>query len=125
MYIRFTTLRRDEAARTACGVFQAALDVWYERPDLSGCWQVREIRRELNWFNTHLNAPERMWYRPDNRAGRSGVCWFKPTATIHVRRARYMAWLLSDLGIATEELKSLRPGQIIWQDRHQLVSIMG
>ncbi|MBD3679189.1 MAG: hypothetical protein HUJ27_12425 [Rhodobacteraceae bacterium] len=123
MYLRFTTFANDEDSRTSLGIFQAAADIWYDRPELSHLWQVAELRRELDWFNEHLERPDRRWYRPYKRAERSGVCWFKPDATTHIHRARYMAWLLADLGVATTVLRAASFDQVIWQDRHQVVAI--
>lgn len=123
MYIRFISYSRDAAARTMTGIFQTGLDAWYDRPDLVGLWQLSEIHREFDWFNEHLDIPDRLWYRPYRRGERSGVCWFKSTASEHISRARYLAWLLADIGIATRVLRARRLHNILWQDQHQIVAI--
>ena len=123
MYLRFTTLVRDKDARAPLGIFQAAFEVWYDRADLNDLWQVAELRRELDWVNDHLDCPDRRWYRPYRRAERSGVCWFRAQATLHVQRARYMAWLLEDLGLPTCEHRAHDLYGVIWQDRHQVVAL--
>ncbi len=122
MYIRFESTVRDAEARCNQGVFCAALDVWYDRPDLHALWQVHEMRRVLDWFNIHLNPPMRTQYRPDRKARISGVCWFRATACRPVSQGRYLAWLLNDIGLPISERRATDPGRVLWSDAHQVVA---
>lgn len=122
MYIRFESRVRDYDARCNQGVFCAAFDVWYDRDDLQNLWQVQEMRRVLDWFNDHLNAPMRVSYRPGKKAEINGVCWFRATSGVFVSRGRYLAWLLEDLGYPITERHTRHPGRFLWEDAHQVVA---
>lgn len=125
MYIRFESRVRDHDARCNQGVFCAAFDVWYDRDDLRGLWQVDELRRTLDWFNDHLSAPLRVSYRPGRKAAISGVCWFRPTSCVFVSKGRYLAWLVEDLGYPIMERHARIPGRVLWEDAHQVVAAQG
>lgn len=122
MYIRFESSVPDRDARCNQGVFCTAFDIWYDQPHLRHLWQVAEMRRLLDWFNEHLDAPERMYYRPNRKAELSGVCWFRSAAHACVDEGRYLAWLLCDLGHPIEEKRSTSPGRILWEDTNQIVA---
>ena len=40
-------------------------------------------------------------------------------------RASYVAWILSENGARIDELRSERPGTMIWGDNHQIVALAG
>lgn len=120
MYIRFAQTRRDPLCRVAPGVFQASHRLpRFDRTD----WRHHEISRLYGWFNEHLEVPDRLAARVGRHGPRYGVCWFDDGARDHISEARYLAWLLSEIGIPIEELRSPRPGVPIWQDAHQVVVI--
>lgn len=120
MYIRFAQTRRDPVCRVAPGLFHAFHSLpRFDRED----WRHHEIRRLNVWFNHNLDRPDRLAARVSRFAPRRGVCWFSDAAGEHVSNARYLAWLLSDVGIPIEELRSPRPGTLIWEDPHQIVVI--
>lgn len=123
MYLRFASFVRDANARTTRGIFQSAFQILHERDDLWDDWRHAELRREFDWFNTRLAIPDRFWYRPWRRAERSSVCWFRASAAEHVGRARYAAWLLGELGLATQEHRARHLHGVIWHDRHQVVTL--
>lgn len=120
MYIRFEGTSYDDWSRGCCGVFQTAGAL--DKTTLHS-WHMAEIRRECDWFNDNLTFPRRLFYRPNRKAEISGLCWFRATADEYVSRARYLAWLLNDLGVFVEERKSLTPGRVLWQDDHQIVAV--
>lgn len=121
MYLRFESpLLRDRRSHCALGLFQTLrrLD---DRPDLTSCWQMTELLRLYKWFNENLGIPER--FRLQRRCSApNGICWFRATATDCISNARYMAWLLDDLGQPLEERRSKTPGRVIWQDDYQVVA---
>ncbi|MEO0568456.1 MAG: hypothetical protein AAF066_12040 [Pseudomonadota bacterium] len=121
-FIRFITPKQDQWSRVETGIFQCGLDLWYEDTDTS-CLITKAIRSELEWFNEHLDCPDRFFYRVGKKAERSGVCWFKDESGEHVRRARNMAQLLAKLGAETRQIRCEYPGTILWQDSHQVVAL--
>ncbi len=121
MYVRFIREEFLAEARCHAGFFDAAYDAWYDRGDTD--WRHVELRRELDWFNARLDTPDRFRQKIGRGRPRPGVCWFRDSATDHVSRARYVAYLLGELGRPIAELRSPGPGTVIWQDAHQIVAI--
>lgn len=120
MYVRFEGTSYDCWSRGYCGVFQTAGDI--DKTALNS-WHLDEIKRECAWFNDNLSFPRRLFYRPNSKAEISGLCWFLASADEYVNRARYLAWLLNDLGVLVVERKSWTPGRVLWQDDHQIVAV--
>ncbi len=118
MYIRFAQTRRDPVCRVAPGLFHARLPR-FDRED----WRHHEISRLHGWFNRNLDVPDQLAARMSRFGPRRGVCWFVGDASEHVSNARYLAWLLSEIGVPIDELRSSRPGVRIWEDPHQIVVI--
>lgn len=123
MFIRFESPVRDGYSRANLGIFQTIGRCLSDTPRDQRGWQHAELRREVNWFNDQMDVPHRLYYRGGRRAGRSGICWFRDHATEHIERARYMAWLLDDLGTPILMRLSDTPGSILWQDPHQVVAL--
>ena len=120
MFIRFAQLQRDPDARVAPGLFQALNHLpATEGPD----WRRSEIARTYDWFTENLDRPDVLAARFSRYGPRRGVCWFHDTATDHIEQARYLAWLLTDIGLPIRELRAHAPGQTIWQDAAQAVII--
>lgn len=122
MYIRFESLERDHNSRGCAGVFQIALDHWYDFPEQRAVWQMVEARRVLNWFNNRLPCPETVSYRKGREAMVTGLCWFRSDANEHIAQARYLSFLMRDLGHYIHERHSQAPGRILWSDPFQVVA---
>lgn len=114
---------RGAQSRANLGIFQTDGDCLRRTPADSRGWHHAELRRELDWFNDRLEAPDRFFYRACRRAERSGICWFRDSATDHITRARYMAWLLTEIGTPIRIRRDAMPGSILWEDRHQVVAL--
>lgn len=122
MYIRFETSIRDDWSRCNHGIFSAAYKVQYESPELKAHWQTQQIWKVVYWFNDNLEAPDQLDWRGGKKSMISGVCWFRDNATRYVSQARYLSWLLNDLGFYVTERRQRNPGRVIWQDAHQVVA---
>lgn len=76
---------------------------------------LAEVRR---WFNDNLEAPSSF--------GRSrlplGICWFKTSATEHIRRIWEMARILERNGVYVKKIRTGRPGYVIYEDEWQVVA---
>ncbi|MFK7945467.1 MAG: hypothetical protein AB8B85_21515 [Paracoccaceae bacterium] len=121
MYIRFVTSELDEWSGAEIGFFQPAIAVKYEKVPADD-WIRTEITDQVDWFNEHLDAPEKLDRSAGLRGRVYGICWFRPEAVEAVSRARYMAWLLTEAGIPVLDLKRRDPGEIIWRDLMQVVA---
>ena len=120
-YVRFANRSRLEADAGIPGVFRAA-HVLKEQGALAEhelVW-LAELDR---WFNEHLHVPSRLALRAGSRQPKVALCWFKDTATVHVRWIRSLAALLREHGVAVEETVSAKPGYIVYEDEHQIAAV--
>jgi len=120
MYVRFITPDWVPYARTRRGFFAAAYRA--ARCHTTPKWLSEQLRQEICWFEENLDVPKAL-SKKTGHGERDGVCWFRDTATTHVSRARYVCWLLSEVGKPTQELRSTRPGTLLWRDDHQVVAL--
>lgn len=121
MYLRFISGVKDTDSGLYTGIFGPAIDRLYDDKDMPR-WLWREMRRTVDWFNNNLDAPARLYGRRRKGRNISGVCWFRATATDHIRHARYLAWLVSEAGDPIREIRCRKPGEIIWRDEYQIVA---
>ncbi len=121
MYIRFVWPVRHAFARAHPGFFYASAHAAYPRDP--GDWRIQEIEREMAWFGEHLAVPKVLRRRAGRHGVRAGICWFRDSAAEHVSRARYVAWLLDDIGVPIVEIRASRAGTEIWADANQIVAI--
>jgi len=120
MYIRFISPTWAAEARTHAGFFAMTYNARYDRR--TPLWMREELGRELQWFNAHLGIPARL-SKETGRGRRNGVCWFRDGASQHISHARYICWILRELGRTTTELRTRRPGTLIWSDDNQVVAL--
>lgn len=121
VYLRFQTARLDAGSHRNEGLFAAAYGLLGD--DGLPWWAWREVRRSLDWFNTHLMRPAR--FTPARNGRRQGLCWFEPAAAACVREARHLAWLCGEHGPPVFEVRARRPGVIVYRDRQQVVAVPG
>ena len=120
MFIRFTLCTFDPSLRAQPGIFQAAGLLPYLADN---DWRGAEIERAYAWFNRHLAVPDALSRAIGRQGLREGVCWFRDEATQCIDQARYLAWLIEEAGLPTQELRSARPGIEIWRDTAQVVAV--
>lgn len=121
MYLRFVTGRIDPDSGLEQGVITVANELW--RAAAAPKWLLGEIRRELDWFNDRLDVPNR--FSPTRRKWnqRYGICWFKPGARDCIDHARELAWMLAEADVATRQIRTHHPGELVWQDANQIVAV--
>ena len=96
MYLRFIapvapggyTVTRSHVAP---GLFGPAYDLWWARDEMTPA--LIGIRRELDWFNANLPAPQRLGVKAKGRWFRDGVCWFRDSARDMLSHAHTLAAL--------------------------------
>jgi hypothetical protein len=121
MYLRFVVPHRDVRTRAERGFFATAYMVKWRSLE-APAWIRDEVTRELNWFDENLDAPRKLGRTAGRFGPVWGLCWFRPEAREAINRARYVGWLLTDVGHPVAGLKRDDPGEIIWQDDCQLVA---
>ncbi len=79
----------------------------------------------LAWFEANLPTPDRFSRTTSKGLSRrrsKGLSWFKPSAETAIRKMRELVEILSRYGYSVEELRTLRPGFVTYEDEHQIVA---
>lgn len=119
MFLRFAISKQDCVSRQPAGVFMAA-------------WELRHSGRlsdpeedhlidVLCWFGSHLKVPRRFSVR--GISGDKAICWFKPTAQIHVEKMWEIVWVLEHHDVGVQMLTTSRPGYIAYEDEAQVAAV--
>jgi hypothetical protein len=119
--VRFVTSKRHPPYGHRSGVFQAAYALWREHRLSGPAHQL--LRALLDWFDDHLAKPERLTRSRYPRAQSTAVCWVRASANEHVIRLRRLAALVQGAGIAVEELRTERPGYVVYEDEIQVAAL--
>jgi hypothetical protein len=121
MFIRFVIAERHDLSDQPRGVF-SALYALEKRGELAP-YELEWFRAAEAWFDAHLRRPERFaWSSRPNAPGRA-VTWLRASATEHVTRMRELVALLEHKSIAVEELRTDRPGYVVYQDEFQVAAM--
>jgi hypothetical protein len=121
MYMRFTITDCDEDSQYAQGIFAAI----YQLEENGGLTELEaEWFRQIElWFNRHLRGPTRLTRSRKPHARNRAICWLKSTAAEHVSRMREAAALLEFKGISVKELRTERPGYVVYEDQYQVAAV--
>jgi hypothetical protein len=118
---RFVTRDRHPPYGHRSGVFATAYDLCGST--VLGDGERKELRALLDWFKANLAVPNRLAVSRHPRAKESAISWMRPSADEHMRKLRQLVALVSANGIAVEELRTARPGYVVYQDDHQVVAL--
>ena len=119
--IRFVTGERHPPYGHRTGVFQAAYKLW--RRDILARPDREDIRALLDWFEDHLAKPERLTPSRHPHGRNTAVSWVRASALEHVTQLRRLVTLVVASGVAVDELRTKRPGYIVYQDDQQVVAL--
>lgn len=121
MYIRFVITQRHSRSGEQRGVFSALYALEDEGQfaphELAWFHSIEE------WFNQNLRRPSRLAWSSRPNAPERAITWLKASATEHVARLRELAALLEYKDIPVEELRTDRPGYIVYEDENQVAAI--
>ena len=115
-YVRFQGLKPCLGTPSKIGIFQLAYELKYS--SVTSEYDDRQIRRDLNWLEMHLDAPSVLDKEQHFRA----ICWFKDAAREPLKRIWSMKRILEEYGYWIDVVKSERPGNIIYEDGWQVVA---
>ncbi len=116
MYVRFATLRQHEESHSPTGVFQAAYAL--RNSGALARYEERQINDALEWFGTHLDAPECLEEPEHYRA----ICWFRHRAVKPMRYIWPMVHVLNEHGVYVRLYKTDDPGIVIYEDDWQVAA---
>ncbi len=79
----------------------------------------------LLWFDYNIEEPDRFnrtkskgWQRRNSQ----GLSWFRASAGAQISKAQQIVALLRKYGHEVEEVRTFRPGFIVYSDAHQVVA---
>ena len=76
------------------------------------------LESELSWLRMHLPSPDCLRDEGNERA----ICWFRSDATRPIEKVRGIVALLESKGVAVEMITLANPGNVIYQDKWQVVA---
>lgn len=116
MSLRFVVPSACQESRRKQGLLTFAHDFRDDGSLEDGAY--RELSAQLLWFNEHLRIPSELREHGTDRA----LSWFKPHAKKPLERMWSLAWWLEGQGQRFEVLKTQDPGQVLYQDKWQVVA---
>ncbi|WP_139802465.1 hypothetical protein [Aurantimonas sp. 22II-16-19i] len=120
--IRFVTRSTHRPFGHRSGVFKIAYQLRRESPTASP--HLPELEELLSWFERNLATPTRFSTSRHPRAQESAISWVRASAGDHVRKLRRLALLVEEAGdICIDELRTERPGYVVFEDDHQVVAL--
>jgi hypothetical protein len=119
--IRFVTRDRHSPYGHRTGVVTAAYALW--RANSLTTHEHEELRAILDWLEEHLARPGRLSVSRHPRAESTALSWMRASAQEHLSRLRRLAALTEAGGTAIDELRTTRPGYVVYQDVHQVVAL--
>jgi hypothetical protein len=121
MYLRFVVSERDESSGREAGIFSALYAL--ERSGELDAGEIAWFREAEAWFNANLPRPDRFAWSARPNAPERAISWLKASASLHISRVRDLVSLLEHKGIAVSELRTGKPGYILYEDDHQVVAM--
>src|SRR5262249_44859298 len=103
------------------GAFAAAYDL--SRASNLGEDERKELRTLLDWFEANLDNPSRLTVSRHPLADESAISCLRISANEHISKLRQLVGLVSVSGIAVDELRTMRPGYVVYEDEHQVVAL--
>lgn len=118
--IRFVTSDRHEPYGHRSGVFQIAYEL--RRENALGEPDHAELSLLLDWFGKHLPQPRRLTISRHPRADDTPLSWLRTSAAEHLSRLRRLTEIVQSSGVPVVELRTTRPGYVVYEDDHQVVA---
>ena len=122
-YLRFVLLQTHPDSGLPSGLFQIAYKVKKNAiiPENERKW----LEELLDWIDANLDRPDR-FNRSSSKGhlhrNSRGISWFKASASDHISKMREIAHILSEHGHFSNEIRTQRPGYIVFEDAYQIVA---
>jgi hypothetical protein len=118
--IRFVTGARHPPFGNRNGIFTVAYDL--SRAGRLPTYEHEELDELLKWFEDHLPIPETFTVSKHPRAEETAISWIRASAHDHVVQLRRLVLLVGAAGFPIDELRTRRPGYVVYEDDHQVVA---
>ena len=121
MFLRFVVSARHVRSDREKGIFSALYEL-EDRGELRE-GEVEWFRESERWLNKNLRRPSRLAWSTRPNAPERALSWFRDSAIEHVSRVRALCELLEHKGIAVTELRTEKPGYVVYEDEFQVVAM--
>ncbi|TQV71265.1 hypothetical protein [Denitrobaculum tricleocarpae] len=123
VFLRFVIQRNHPESGVFLGVFGAAYELLDD--NTTPHWDNERITALLCWFGENLARPTR-FNRTKSKGhyhrSAKGISWLKSSAQDHISKMRELITLLESYGHVTEQIRTQRPGYIVYEDEYQIVA---
>jgi hypothetical protein len=119
--IRLVTHDRHPPYGHRSGAVRAAYALW--RANTLANQEQEELRAISDWLNEHLARPERLTVSRHPHAQSTALSWIRASAQVHLSHLRRLAALVGKGGKVVDELRTNRPGYVVYEDAHQVVAL--
>ena len=120
-YVRFVIARRDEDTDQQMGIFMALYEL--EKSGELTAYEIDWFASIERWFDTNLKRPSNFAWSSRPNAPRRAITWMKTSARDHVARMRELVHLLRHKEIGVDELRTDKPGYVVYEDEFQVTAI--
>lgn len=121
MYLRFVTLKNHATSMKPTGVFAALYEL--EQRGMLEAHELKWFRIVVSWFNDNLRPPDLSVHGKRGVNEDRAVCWLRSTAVEHIGRMHQLCALLAHKDIATEIIRTAKPGYIVYEDDVQVAAV--
>lgn len=118
MYIRFVINEFCHESNQRLGLFHAVRYMKDDNKFLDYELELAELTME--WFNNHLESPLDYLNAQKFRKSDIFISWFKISAKEHISMVREFVVLLESKGVVVEQIRTDRPGKIVYSDDYQV-----
>lgn len=121
IYIRLVIDKNDEDSGRKMGLFMAMQQL----RDNNELYDYEEelVSQLHSWFNIYLDAPPVQASESNYYKTPMAISWFKSTASKHISKMREFGHILEAHNIYVTELKTERPGKILYEDNYQIAAV--
>jgi hypothetical protein len=120
-YIRFVVAKRDDDSDQKSGIITALYEM--EHAGQLASYEIDWFYTIEGWLNKHLKRPDRFAWSSRPNAPRRAISWLKMSANEHVARMRELAILLKHKDVDVEEIRTNKPGYVVYEDEFQVTAI--
>src|SRR5687767_12415865 len=121
MFVRFVVAERHPDSLQDRGIVSALYDL-EKRGELLP-HEITWFHDVERWLDQHLPRPSRFSRSKRPGAPSLAISWLRLSAGEHLRRMRELVHLLEHKGVPVTELRTERPGHVVYEDDHQVAAI--
>jgi hypothetical protein len=118
VYIRFVVDEFSEESRQRRGVFHA-IRYLIDDGELFD-YELNQAENIMGWFYENLESPLDNISKQKLKKSDVLISWFKVSATEHISKVREFVTLLENKGISVNQLKTTKPGKVVYSDDFQI-----